>query len=202
MTAPPGGWSPERRYYTADGEPPGMPPPAPPPPYTHAPVSLQPSGACFASHGCIPIFPPSALPAPAPAPPPAAAQVPTPNGPRVEAPTPAGFDYLYPAANTSIHVFTPNHLPYESPGTEARFRIFKVYSGVTIKQLIVSLGGTGGNDKKCGVTECVERGDGMWSKGATVYRGDAAASRTLASMGWDHQRGDSRMPVWLALHWG
>ncbi|KAI9676821.1 MAG: hypothetical protein M1817_006660 [Caeruleum heppii] len=202
MVGPPTGWNPELRYYTADGAPP-LPPAAPPPPYTSAPGPGPPQGAYV---GPFPPVPPFAVfhpgPPPPPPPRPAPAPAPVPDGPRTGVPTPPGFGYLYPGENTNIHVFVANYLPYETPNQEASFRIFKAYSKMTVKELITTLGGRGGNDKKCGVTECLEQGYGKWAKGSTVFRSDEAAKRTLASMGWDQQRGESRMPVWLALHWG
>ncbi|KAI9814291.1 MAG: hypothetical protein M1832_005931 [Thelocarpon impressellum] len=114
---------------------------------------------------------------------------------------PPGINYLYPPKHTMLHVILNGVLPYETPVQDMRFKIFLAPCNVTVKQLISLLGAGEGADDKCGVTECVELGYGRWGKGISVFRADGAkCDQTLEDIGWDAERGDTKKPVWLAVH--
>ena len=75
-------------------------------------------------------------------------------------------------------------------------------SCVTVGELIYQLGLWEGQDDKCGISECVELGDGQWAKGISVFKKDDNRKKTLEEMGWDEDRADQKQPVWLCMHQG
>ena len=83
-----------------------------------------------------------------------------------------------------------------------KFNIRLAPTNMTVRELIDQLGIGGGDATLCGISECLELGDGRWAKGLTIFKSNANVDKTLGDVGWDEARGDDRMPVWLCLHQG
>jgi hypothetical protein len=101
-----------------------------------------------------------------------------------------------------LHVFERGIVPYTQPGQSMNFTIYMVSCHVTVGELIYQLGLWEGQDDKCGISECVELGDGQWAKGISVFKKDDNRKKTLEEMGWDEDRADQKQPVWLCMHQG
>ncbi|KAI9884897.1 MAG: hypothetical protein M1823_003304 [Watsoniomyces obsoletus] len=205
------GWDPYRGYYTAADE-------ALPPPYTESemvypPPPPPPPFATFPSARPDMDFPPGVFPffggfqpaPPGPPPPPPPPPQPPPPPPAQPAFLPGmtqGMTYLFPAEYTCLHVILNPVVPFESPDVEFQFTILRCPVNMTVLELLNQLGATKGPADKNGVTECLELGDGYWSKGLSIFKSDGAAKSTLAQVGWDQKRGTSHKPVWLVVSRG
>ncbi len=113
-----------------------------------------------------------------------------------------GMTYLFPAQYTCLHVITSTVVPFDHPDVEFQFTILQCPINMTVIELLNQLDASKGPDDKNGVTECLELGDGYWSKGLSIFKNDGAAKKTLAQVGWDQKRGVSHKPVWLVVSRG
>ncbi|PPJ60920.1 hypothetical protein CBER1_06205 [Cercospora berteroae] len=119
-----------------------------------------------------------------------------------------GVNYMFPSkkSHTKLHVFNKCSPVWEDKykGKQLAFKIFKVSTGFSVRNVIERVLGKGEGDKEgCGkwvATECHEVGEGAWKKGTTIPYSDDKAAGSLASMGWDQKRGNQRPPVWLVVH--
>ena len=105
-----------------------------------------------------------------------------------------GAEYLYPADNVYIKVPSGGEKLWKlAPGKRFDFKVFKVATSTTVKEL---LGLLGGGDKHA-LTECFEAGDGRWYKGRTIVHKDGGVK--MQEVGWKPRR-DETDPIWLCLH--
>jgi hypothetical protein len=179
-----------------------MPPPPPifPMPYNYAPIGVIPGPPVFAA-----LPPPPVLVAP---PPPAAAPSP-PSPPDVPGANLDGasvsFDdgvtsYIFPEKHTLIHFIRNEHQPWNYPRVQFGFTTHKVPCMMPIKELIKRLGVPGDDDENRGIVECLDRGDGYWTKGTTFKLSEDKSKQTLGEIGWTEHRGRTQKPTWLAVY--
>ncbi|KAI9890118.1 MAG: hypothetical protein M1814_004517 [Vezdaea aestivalis] len=206
----PSGWRANGGYWYGNGPPPDSAPPpwgAPPPPFpgpvAYGPPQLPPQAPQAPSPGYTPWPwqfgqpPPVAPPAPGPVIPP---HMPLPpvqlSGPNVM----PGANYLFPTEHTSLHIVQAPCAPWDlPPGTPFPFHIYRCPSSLTIKGLLSSLG-VEGEPYRIGVSECLELGNGSWTKGTTVMANEERAEKQLEWFGWDESRGTGpKPPVWLMV---
>ncbi|KAI9811787.1 MAG: hypothetical protein M1826_003098 [Phylliscum demangeonii] len=134
----------------------------------------------------------------APPPPPPPPPPPAPAAPALVnlANAPGGICYLFPAKHTAINLIPGNLRPWETRNEQFHFTRFSVPSNISVGELIRLL--SGGGSAPVTVTECLEHSRGRWDKGVSIASGDAAASKTLAAVGWHEGRGSAN-PVWVVL---
>lgn len=111
-----------------------------------------------------------------------------------------GVHYLYPANNTTIHVLDSSNLTWNNGSGcgLSNFLIYIVPCCVSVRELMVQLGGDGEN---MAVTELFETGRPDWDRGMTIrYNDEVMATKPLSMMGWTEQRGGDSPPVWMVLH--
>ncbi|KAM0718047.1 hypothetical protein Q7P37_006379 [Cladosporium fusiforme] len=114
-----------------------------------------------------------------------------------------GMNYMFPAEHTKLHIFNKSSRVWEDKykGKTMDFKIFTVSTNFTPGMVIENVISKKGDDAKgWAVTEVVERGDGMWSKGTTIEYGSDKAGGSLSTMGWTGKRGDALPPVWVVVH--
>lgn len=159
-------------------------PPTPPPNCCSSPPPA-------ATPAATPAAPPAAPPTAPPAAPPAA----KPAAPSAKAPdVHAGAVYLYHPSNVYLKVPNEAKKLWEHAGGQFGFKVYKIGTNTTVKQLIERLGG----GEKDAVTECNENGNGKWTKGVTASW-KKAGDKTLEALGWTEKR-DEVNPVWVCLH--
>jgi hypothetical protein len=113
-----------------------------------------------------------------------------------------GFAQLLPRHVVHLHIVQSGVVPYAAPQSDFRFKLVRAPTNMTVLELLTVLGATRGAAGQNGVTECVEVGEGVWAQGVSVFGDKNDAKKTLAQMGWDQTRGDTRHPVWLVVHRG
>jgi hypothetical protein len=122
---------------------------------------------------------------------------------------PPGYDYLFPAENTVIHVFRPSttkNPPWQQPMNPHDHNLFfKLFvpSQMTILELMGRLGLDNKDAKLNVIHEVVEKGNGHWAKGMS-FKGDDKdrIKKKLKELGWDSSRigVPGRKPVvWLYM---
>ena len=169
------------------GPPPTAPAPAPAPPPPPPPP---------------PSRPPQAPTAPPPPPPPPQQPTATPSpvvpgvfvdgNPHGLAP---GINYIFPPKHTCIHQIVGRIPPWDCPNDRLQFHIHRIPCCMTVKDLILQLGGGAADESS--VTDCIEIGDSAWMKGITILVKDGKANKTLQQIGWDETRGTSNRPIWI-----
>ncbi|KAF2088531.1 hypothetical protein K490DRAFT_55940 [Saccharata proteae CBS 121410] len=109
-----------------------------------------------------------------------------------------GHTFLYNSHYTSLHIITtPDAKPWDTPGADFSFSIFKADCDWSVAKLLDRLGKKA---DECVVTECVELGQGKWVKGTSVEGKGDKGKTALRAAGWDEKRGVDRPPVWLVVH--
>lgn len=201
-------------YITASGQPPngGVPPgvaflgrPAsenmPPPAYNPTSVvAPPPPGFSYLTGYPAPLIAYAPPPPPAPAPAPDPAPTFEPPGARLNggAFVHEGRAYLFPAEHTIIHFFHAGDRPFENPQPAGAppFMALHVATTSTVADLMRQLGvpqDVDGAGDRFGVTECIEVGDGSWTKGTSFILSQDRSKKTLKDLKWEGER-----PVWLA----
>lgn len=107
--------------------------------------------------------------------------------------------YIFPTKHTTFHIVEPlDYKPWERPQATFRFQPYRCPTNITIKELIRQVVQKVGEDEsKAGVVEMLERGGGVWTKGSEFHLDEDKSKQTLASIGWDEERGTARKPIWL-----
>ena len=108
--------------------------------------------------------------------------------------------YIFPEDHAIIHLVNFEHQPWDHPGAEFGFSVHKVPCSMPLKELIRRLGCPGTSDAQRGIVECIERGDGSWTKGSVFRLDDDRSKQRLEEVGWTRSRGTDRKPVWLAVY--
>lgn len=102
-----------------------------------------------------------------------------------------GYNYMYPAEHTKIHVFRtgdtpPWHLDANRP---AHFHALHVPVNVTMAELLKGFGATNPDPRKNKVIEVHQGGAGKWYKGMAFHGDDVKdMGKTLKEVGWDKSR--------------
>ncbi|KAI9841670.1 MAG: hypothetical protein M1837_000464 [Sclerophora amabilis] len=114
-----------------------------------------------------------------------------------------GMGYIFPSKHTTLYVIEGGFKPYENPGAEFDFIIYRAPCGLKVRELLERLGATEGDDTENGVTECLEIGDGLWDKGISSFKSEDSSQQTLEHFGWNEERGKGgNPPVWLTVSRG
>lgn len=112
-----------------------------------------------------------------------------------------GVAYLFPNSHTIIHFFYDGHLPFSRvPEEKHEFVVLKVPITMTVAGLMQQLGVPGSDRDRFGVTECIDVGNGTWTKGTTYILSQDKSQKTLKAIGWDDSRGTTSKPIWLAVY--
>ncbi|KAI1321517.1 hypothetical protein F5Y16DRAFT_416852 [Xylariaceae sp. FL0255] len=110
-----------------------------------------------------------------------------------------GYNYLFHAECTKIHVFQCKEPPWRTAGMNSRFGKFQVPTNVTLSELFLAFGACNPIAKNNKITEIIEGGNARWYTGQ-VYVGDMhdKMKKTLKEIGWDNSRNGRDKPViWL-----
>ena len=112
-----------------------------------------------------------------------------------------GVAYLFPDSHTIIHFLFDGTRPFDGhPGCTPEFTALKIPTTMTVADLMRRLGVPDYDNDRFGVTECVEVGDGSWTKGSTYILSEEKTKKTLKAIGWDDSRGVANKPVWIAIY--
>ncbi|OWP07291.1 hypothetical protein B2J93_3038 [Marssonina coronariae] len=107
---------------------------------------------------------------------------------------PPGYNYIFPAEHTIIHVLKGESKPWHngitidamSPATHTKF-----YVPVTmnLKEMMQRIGCTDPDDSKNTVVEVVEKGNGKWSDGMKICMTDKdKMKKSVGDLGWRRNR--------------
>lgn len=101
-----------------------------------------------------------------------------------------GYNYLFPAEHTKIHVIKSREAPWRlPPGMTLQFGAYHVPVLTTLGDLMKGFGATNASAKKNKITEVCQGGGGKWYKGVTFSADEKDdMKKSLKSLGWDKSR--------------